>query len=89
MSKVTVEVDSRWVKIVRSPLYWVVAALQGVAISFAPLFLYWSGKGFFPPGENRFLVPLCFATIFFVGMFYMVLGSGVIRELRKVPNTEL
>ena len=89
MGKVTIELDSKWVKIVRSPLYWVVAALQGAAISFAPLFLYWSGKGFFPPGENRFLVPLCFATIFFVGMFYMVLGSGVIRELRKVPNTEL
>ncbi|MGD0800269.1 MAG: hypothetical protein ABR906_03025 [Terracidiphilus sp.] len=89
MGKVTIEVNSKWVKIVRSPLYWIVAALQGVAVSFAPLFLYWSGKGFFSPGENRFVVPLCFATIFIVGMFYMLLGSGVIRELRKAPKATL
>jgi hypothetical protein len=89
MSKVTVEVDSRWAKIVRSPLYWIVTALQGVSITIAPLFLYWSGKGFFSPGENRYMVPLCFGTIFFVGMFYMLLGSGVIRELRKAPKVEL
>jgi hypothetical protein len=89
MGKVTIEVNSNWVKIVRSPLYWIVAALQGVAVSFAPLFLYWSGKGFFSSSENRIIVPLCFATIFFVGMFYMLLGSGVIRELRKAPRAEL
>jgi hypothetical protein len=66
-----------------------VASLQGVAVTFAPLFLYWSGKGFFSPEENRFVVPLCFATIFLVGMFYMLLGSGVIRELRKTPKAGL
>ena len=89
MGKVTIEVNSIWVRIVRSPLYWIVAALQGVAITFAPLFLYWSGKGFFPPGEKQFMVPLCFAAIFFVGMFYMLLGSEVIRALRKAPRAEL
>ena len=88
MSKVTVEIDYRWVKIARSPLYWVVAALQGVSVSFAPLFPYWSSKGYFSPEENRFVVPMCFATIFLVGMFYMLLGSQVIRELRKVPKAE-
>jgi hypothetical protein len=86
MGKVTIEVDSKWVKIVRSPLYWTVAALQGVSISFAPLLLYWSGKGFFSPREKQFVVLLCFAAIFFVGMFYMLLGSEVIRELRKMPK---
>ncbi len=89
MGKVTIEVNSKWVKIVRSPLYWIVAALQGVAVSFAPLFLYWSGKGYFPPEENRYVVPLCFATIVFVGVFYMLLGGQVIKELRKAPKAEL
>ena len=89
MSKVTVEIDSRWVMIVRSPLYWIVTALQGVSITLAPLFLYWSGNGIFPPGENRYIVPLCFAAIFIVGMFYMLLGSQVIRELRKAPKADL
>lgn len=83
MDKVTVEIDSRWVKIVRSPLYWIVAALQGVSISFAPLFLYWSGKGKFYPGYEWFIAPLCYVVILVVGLFYMLLGSAVIGALRK------
>jgi hypothetical protein len=83
MQKVTVEIDARWVKIVRSPLYWMVATLQGVSISFAPLFLYWSGKGSFFRGSEWIIVPLCFAVILLVGFFYMLLGSAVIGELRK------
>jgi hypothetical protein len=83
MDKVTVEIDSRWVKIVRSPLYWIVAALQGVSLGFAPLFLYWSGKGKFFPGYEWFIVPLCYATILVVGLFDMLLGNAVVGELRK------
>ncbi len=45
MEKVTVEIDSTSVKIARSPLYFVIVALQGISVTFAPLFLYWSGKG--------------------------------------------
>jgi hypothetical protein len=45
MRKITIEIDSRWAKVVHSPLYWIAAALQGVSIGFAPRFLNWSGKG--------------------------------------------
>ncbi|HYL74031.1 MAG TPA: hypothetical protein VEU96_07475 [Bryobacteraceae bacterium] len=83
MDKVLIEIDSKWMKLVRSPLYWMVAALQGVSISFAPLFLYWSGKGMFHPGFEWFIVPSCFAVIFLVGFFYLRLGGEVVRELRK------
>ncbi len=83
MGTVTVEVDSKWVKIVHSPLYWIVAAMQGVSISFAPLFLYWSGKGMFPHRFDSIIVPSCFAAIFLVGFFYIWLGSAVVGELRK------
>jgi hypothetical protein len=86
MGKVTIEVDSKWVKIVRSPLSWIVAALQGVAVSFAPLFLYFAGKGLLPHGFDWFAAPLCFAIILLVGFFYMRLGGEVIGELRKVPK---
>ncbi len=48
MGRVLVEIDSRWVKIARSPIYVVIAALQGISVSFAPLFLYWSGRGNYP-----------------------------------------
>ena len=83
MAKVTIEIDSRWAKVVRSPLYWIVAALQGVSITFAPLFLYWSGKGMFAHGSEWLIVPSCFAVILLVGFFYILLGSTVIGELRK------
>jgi len=83
MKRVTIEVDARWVKIVHSPLYWTVAILQGVSITFAPLFLYWSGKGWFLNRWEWLIVPSCFAVILFVGFFYRLLGSVVIGELRK------
>jgi len=80
---VTIEIGSSWVKMVRSPLYYVVAVLTGVAITFAPLFLYWSGKGKFFPDYERLVAPLCFAVIFLVPWFYIRLGSMVIKGLRE------
>ncbi len=83
MTTVTVELNSTWVRIVRSPLYWIVAALQGASMTFAPWFLYWSGKGQFFHGSERIVVPACFGVILLVGLFYLRLGNEVICELRK------
>jgi hypothetical protein len=87
MDKVMVEIDPKLVKIARSPFYWIVASLQAVSITFAPLFLYWSGKGQFYHGYEWIVVPSCFAAIFVVGFFYMLLGSAVIKELRKKQDS--
>ena len=81
--QVTVEISQGWVKIARSPIYVVVSALTGVSVSFAPLFLYWTGKGKFFPGYEWLVVPLCFAMIFFVPLFYFRFVSVVVRELRQ------
>ena len=81
MSTVSIKIDSRWVKRARSPLYWVVATLQGVAITFAPLFLFEAGAGRF----HRYDYPVaaaCIAMIVLVGFFYVRLGNEVIRELK-------
>lgn len=83
MDRVTIEIDSKWVKIVRSPVYFVIGTLQGVSVSFAPYFLYLSGKGLFYHGHEGIIVPLCFAVIFLVPAFYFVLGRDVIRELKQ------
>ncbi|HVM59531.1 MAG TPA: hypothetical protein VMV72_01585 [Verrucomicrobiae bacterium] len=83
MEKVTIQLDAKWVKIARSPLYMVVGALQGIAVSFAPLFLYWCGKGYFYKCAEWIVVPLCFATILLVSFFYFWLGAAVMKELRK------
>ena len=82
MDKVSIEIDSRWVKVARSPVYFIIAALQGISVSFAPLFLYWSGRGYFN-GLEWLVVPLCFAVIFVVSVFYFLLGGSVIRQLVK------
>jgi hypothetical protein len=83
LSKIAIEIDSKWVKIIRSPAFIVVIALQGVAISFAPLFLYWIGKGIFFPGFEWITLPLFYGVIFVVLLFYMLLGSMVIKQLRE------
>jgi hypothetical protein len=80
---VSVEIDPRWAKIVRSPVYFVVSALTGVSVTFAPLFLYWSGKGKFFPGYEWLVVPTCFVVIYLVSLFYFVLGSKVATKLRE------
>jgi hypothetical protein len=80
---VSVEIDPRWAKIVRSPLYVIVSGLTGVSVTFAPLFLYWSGKGKFFPGYEWLVVPTCFVVIYLVSSFYFVLGSKVARKLRE------
>ncbi|HTR24491.1 MAG TPA: hypothetical protein VMI10_10940 [Terriglobales bacterium] len=56
--RVTVEIGPTWTRVVRSPIYLIVAALTGVSVSFAPLFLYWSGKGEFYPHYARIIVPV-------------------------------
>jgi hypothetical protein len=83
MEKVSIEIDSRWVRVVRSPMYFIVVALHGISISFAPLFLYWSGRGNYFGGFEWLVVPRCFAVIFVVSVFYFSFGGSVIRQLRQ------
>jgi hypothetical protein len=64
MNTVTIDVDSSLVRIVRSPAFSVVASLQGVCVTFAPAFLYWSGQGKFFHGYERFVVPVCLRLSF-------------------------
>jgi hypothetical protein len=81
--KVIVEVDQKWVWLARSPIYYIVSGLAGVSVSFAPLFLYQSAKGTFYHGHEWIIVPLCFAVIYIVPVFYFSLGEPVAKELRR------
>ena len=83
MEKVTIEINSTCAKIARSPIYFVIAALQGVSVSFAPLFLYWCGKGGYFQRYERVIAPLCFAMIVLIPLFYFAIGGAVIKELRQ------
>ena len=80
---VTVEVSPTLAKIVRSPLHLIATALTGVSVSFAPLLLYWSGQGKFYPRYGWIVVPMCFAVIFFVPVYFYRLGNVVAKEVRR------
>ena len=64
-------------------MYSAVSALTGISVSFAPLFLYLTGKGTFHLGPDWIVIPLCFAVIFLVPSFYFRLGDEVIKALRQ------
>jgi hypothetical protein len=82
---VTLELSPVWVKITRSPLFMFVTALMGVSSTFAPLFLYWSGQGWFYAGFEWVVVPLCFVVVYCVPGFFFVLGQAVAKSLREAP----
>jgi hypothetical protein len=82
---VAIEINPKLVQIVRSPIYFLATGLMGVSVTFALLFLYWSGQGRFFPDFEWIIVPLCFAVIFCVSVFFFALGQSVAEALRRRP----
>jgi len=87
MESVTIQIGPKWARLARSPVYWVVAALQGVSVTFAPLFLYWSGRGGYSFGSEWVIVPVCFGVMYVVAIFHIVFSNRVIEELRRPLGT--
>ena len=90
MDKVTIQLDSKWVAEVHSPTKLkVLAALTGVSITFAPVFLFFSG---YQVGRSSLRAAiawvivglLCFASIHFVGRFFIRLGWAVVGEILQL-----
>ena len=77
MESVTIQIGAKWASIARSPVYWIVAALQGVSVTFAPLFL----------GSEWVIVPVCFAVMYLVPLFHFQFSNRVIEELRRPRET--
>jgi hypothetical protein len=83
---VTVKVDAKWLRRVKSKrIFLPIAALTGVSITFAPLFLFWCGKEDFGAIE-WIVVPLCFVVIYAVPSFYMGLAGEVIAQLARIET---
>ena len=80
---VTVEISPKWVSLINSPVMWLIWAFQGVAISFAPLFLYWSGRGWFAPSLRWIVLPACFVVIYLEGLFFTGFSNHVIAQIRR------
>jgi hypothetical protein len=87
MESVTIQIGATWANIARSPVYWIVAALQGVSVTFAPLVLYWSGRGGYSLGNEWVIVPVCLAVMYLVPLFHFQFSNRVIQELRRPRET--
>ena len=82
---VTFAVDVKWVRRVKSRLVFLpIAALTGVSLTFAPLFLLWCGLRDTWGFVEWIAVPVCFAVIYLVPGFYMRLAGEVIAQLVKI-----
>jgi hypothetical protein len=87
---VTVQVDAKWKRRVHSPLIFLpIAALTGVSVTFAPLYLLWCSQVAEFGIVEWIGVPLCFLMIYFVPGLYMSLASEVIAELRKGETSRI
>jgi hypothetical protein len=84
VSKVTVEVDSKWVDRINSPFFTVIQALTGVSLTFAPLFLYWAGSWGLTGPLKWTIIIVCFGLILIVPGYYIWCASPIILQLRKV-----
>ena len=62
------------------------AALTGVSLTFAPLYLLWCGQMQEWTVFHWIAVIACFLTIYFVPGFYMSLAAEVIGELVKIDR---
>ena len=80
-----VSISDRWVRLLRSPLFTLVEALSGIAITFAPLFLYADSVLNDSPALKRVITVCCFALIYLVPFFYMAFARSIIRQIPR-PN---
>ena len=81
---VTVKVDAKWKRRVKSPVVMgPIATLTGVSLTFAPLCLFWCGQSEKFGVFEWIAVPLSFLIIYIVPGFYMSLAGEVMAELFK------
>jgi hypothetical protein len=86
---ITVKVDAKWLRRVKSPfIFMPVAALTGVSVTFAPFYLLWCGPVSDFGVVEWIAVPLCFLMIYLVPGFYMSLASEVMAQLVKMEMPE-
>lgn len=84
---ITVQVDAKWLRRVKSPLIMLpIAALTGVSVTFAPLCLLWCGQIEKFGIVEWICVPVCFLVINLVPRFYMGIAGEVIAQLVKYED---
>ena len=80
MSTVTIEVDSRLLRFVRSQFFVLIPCVTGVCLTFTTLFAYWTGQGKYRFPE-WFILLVCVGVNFGASLPYYRLAGAVIRKL--------
>lgn len=86
MEKVSVEIDARWIRRINSKGFGIISALQGVAITFCPLYIYFAGTmGILQdhPLLKWIVLIASFATIYVVGLVHIKIATEMVTALRK------
>ena len=76
---IRVSVNARWLRAIHSPLGWLVQALTGVSISFAPMFLYYAGAHHIPIYHP--MVIIAGAMVYLVPLAYIAFAGPIMRQL--------
>ena len=76
-----IELPRLWVRLAESPIKLVIAALTGLALTFAPLFLFILGKQGASYKDPRVIV--CLAAIVLVPFVYIRLSTLLIAQIRR------
>lgn len=90
MASIVVSVDEKWASRVRSPLYRIVEALSGVAITFAPALLYYAAASdHLAVALKSGMIALAAALIFLVPLFYISFARSIIRRILTADAASL
>lgn len=87
MEKITVQVDPRLARFLRSRFGIAVLALSGVAITFAPFHLFQQGQRGLVLTNPWVLMNL--GVIYGLGVLHLRVSWPVIQQLRKTAETHL
>jgi|GEM_PF-725207 len=85
MDDKNIVISAKWVRLIKSPLYYVVAALTGVSVTFLPIGMYMLGSSHVE-FWNPFVI-LCGLGIYIPTTFYFGLAAEVVRQVMKNGGT--
>ena len=84
-----VEINDKWVQRITSPMGYVAGVLAGISITFAPMFLYISGKSMEEITAGFTVVIFCMPVILFCGFFHYILAQEVMAQVHEAKKTGL
>lgn len=87
MERMAIEVDEKWARTVRSPMYWVVSALTGVSVTFCPLFLFLFLFGREGTSMTDWRVLICLAIGYLIPFVHFRLAAPVMKQIRRISKT--